>query len=253
LKKNILEVINDEGLIKNLYKKTSKIKINVLNFNNKLVKLKQKMFWSVFPVFLGFSTYISADFLNKLIEHNININGGIEPFIVLIIALLIIFSGVSSHFLLFLIKQFNNLKIKRKDDSFSKKQFNNESIETNKRINNFIFNFEKSLNKKEVEYLQSFYFFQSKDEEYINFTLYSWSLHNTNINCILDNKKLLINNIQNKFNINNQKELLRIITKIIQNNNVDKELNDLELAVNNVEIKKIVNKKVNKKVVIKNI
>jgi hypothetical protein len=101
--------------------------------------------------------------------------------------------------------------------------------------------FSKSIDKTEIHFF---------GESSIN----KITKDNTNVESLIENRKLIIKDIKNNFSVENQKRLLNTITDVIQKNTVDKELFELENSIDNMIKKNNHNEKtLNNNVLIKNI
>jgi hypothetical protein len=240
----ILEIIKDKLLIKNFYNKTVKIKNN---FNRLFNKIKSKNDSRILKFIIA--NTLTSVILTPLIFMNFEMH---DFFHVLIVFIALIFTFGCPFYFNYLIENFINKKIKTKSAIINQLLTNTEE-DHNFRLNNFLVKFEKSLSPIEIEFLKTFKILEALNEEEAIYSIYSHALKNTEVNCLIENKFLILEDIKKTFSVNQQKKLLTIITSVIKSNTTDNELSELDCAINNMQLKNKPKEKIKKNVLIKNI
>ena len=229
--KNIIDVINDKDLILELELKAKPQEKEILIIDNRTKSIE-----SLFSISIGvISFYFVTCFVNYIFLDNFSFE----------INILVISNAFMSLALMCSLYSFipylkNNIIYKMTNKKKSKKAISDiiyldkNQIRENKKITNKIIRFENSLNKKEQEYYleSSKFFFQNKDTQFFLFNLYEKYLTCTDIK-ILDEERLkIIEDIKKSFDINYQKMLIIKIKETIDENNINKELYDLDESFN---------------------
>jgi len=213
LKKHILEVIEDEMLIKNLYHKVQKVKKKVIYFNNKINKSKNKLYGYIF---LGLCIYPSYLLFSLIYNSNFEVNTVSISYIALIFFTTIIFNGGLSLILRNLIIEKTNKPFKLNKKCDLEKQFLHSKTTYNQRLTNFLLTFEKTLLIHEADYLKNWYLSQYKDEDAAYYNILSWGIYNSTPEILISNMELISFKIKDKFNLEIQEKLFNSIQEVIE-------------------------------------
>lgn len=233
MRKNIIEIMEDRELIEELHSKTKEIKKKVLKINSHISSTEY--FIAFFLAFLNFSYFLYI--WNEAIFEN-NTDG-----IMMCIGALLLVSFISSFFfklVIILFKTFILYKIINKKQPIVSKEDLSYFLRNNKDINNILINFEESLTQKELEYYNEYDFFNISSEEWFMYVMYKSKLKRANIKILIDCKVKIIEYIKENFSVYYQKKLFEDLSKTIEKNTVDKELDRLNSSYNKIE-KKIIN------------
>tara|TARA_Y100001960_G_scaffold303758_1_gene356215 strand:- start:5112 stop:5825 length:714 start_codon:yes stop_codon:yes gene_type:complete len=219
---SIFEVIKQKSEILKFYKKASKI-----NYKLKIKENKIFINFIIMPTLMLWISLMTFFFIN---------GEGLS-----ISQILSIFFGglISSFYIVAILDPIFSFMYKRIAKVKKNKELKNPNFHLRYKginnINDFIYKFEKSLDKKEEVYYLTENPFLNNNEYYYYFNIYMKSLENMAAEEIKKNNELLIENIKENFKIKEQKILFSKITYILTNNTADKELEELYLVLNNEE------------------
>ena len=219
---SIFEVIEQKSEIFKFYKKASKINYKLSRKENKIfinfIIMPTLILWISLMTFL----FINGEGLSNSQILSIFFGGFMYSFYIVAI-LNLIFSFMYKR----ITKVKKNKELKNQKCELRYKKINN--------INNFIYKFEKFLDKKEGVYYLTESPYLNNNEYYYYFNIYMKSLENMPEKEIKKHNEFLIKNIQENFKIQEQKILFSKITYILTHNTADKELEELYSVLNNEE------------------
>ena len=252
-KKSLLTIIKEKEIIKNLNKKTKSLNKKV-NFFDAKIKSKFK----TIPLIIFLSSFISLSYFQIMSYFNIitlerAANSNISEFHLIMAAVIFSFiaSFAPSSIASSIVRKFHFKKKGKEDVKTIKYPKLDASLEEKPQLIRIVKKFENRLSEKEKWYMERFNFYGTRKNQLL-FQIFFESMKETEIDELINNKNLIIKELKESFNIYDQKRFLKEMTAFIQENTIDKEIHDLDIAIEKVKSKRIKNEEV-KELLIKSI